>query len=213
MVLKAPRSLNEPIGCRFSNLSQISAGPPSTFNRTSGVRTVTPARRSRAARISSRVGARSSRMDGSIALTPGLSPAGTPSVFRVHSSRDPHMLTLLVALRATARSLRRSPGFFLIAVLTLAVGIGANAAIFTVLDAVLLKPLPYPEPERIMGVSHTAPGMNAPPRFELSDGTYFVFRRDGKTLEELGIYGFGSVTLNGGQEPERIAVTRATASV
>jgi len=123
------------------------------------------------------------------------------------------MLTLLVALRATARSLRRSPGFFLIAVLTLAVGIGANAAIFTVLDAVLLKPLPYPEPERIMGVSHTAPGMNAPPRFELSDGTYFVFRRDGKTLEELGIYGFGSVTLTGGQEPERIAVTRATASV
>jgi len=123
------------------------------------------------------------------------------------------MLTVLASLRTTARALRRSPGFFLIAVFTLAVGIGANAAIFTVINAVLLRPLPYPEPERIMGVSQTAPGINAPPKFELSDGIYFVYRRDNRTLEDLGIYWRDSVTLTGGQEPERISASGATASV
>src|SRR3954453_8140480 len=62
MALAAPRSLNEPIGCRFSILSQISAGAPSELRRTSGVRSVTPARRSRAARTSSIVGADRDRM-------------------------------------------------------------------------------------------------------------------------------------------------------
>ena len=123
------------------------------------------------------------------------------------------MLTNPASLRTTARALRRSPGFFLIAVFTLAVGIGANAAIFTVINAVLLRPLPYPEPERIMGVSQTAPGINAPPKFELSDGAYFVYRRDNRTLENLGIYWRDSVTLTGGQEPERISASGATASV
>jgi len=123
------------------------------------------------------------------------------------------MLTILASLRTTARALRRSPGFFLVAVFTLAVGIGANAAIFTVINAVLLKPLPYPAPDGIMGVSHTAPGISAPPQFELSDGTYFVFRRDTKTLEDLGIYWLDSVTLTGAQEPERLSASGATASV
>ncbi|HYU34418.1 MAG TPA: ABC transporter permease [Thermoanaerobaculia bacterium] len=123
------------------------------------------------------------------------------------------MLTIPASLRTTARALRRTPGFFLIAVFTLAVGIGANAAIFTVLNAVLLRPLPYPEPQGIMGVAHRAPGVNAPDRFELSDGTYFVFRRDNRTLEDIGIYWDDSVTLTGGQEPERVRASGATASV
>src|SRR5688572_33234130 len=109
------------------------------------------------------------------------------------------MLTVLASLRTTARALGRTPGFFLIAVFTLAVGIGANAALFTVVNAVLLRPLPYPEPERIMGVSQTAPGINAPPRFELSDGLYHVYRRDNRTLEDLGLYWYDSLTLTGGQ--------------
>ena len=62
------------------------------------------------------------------------------------------MLTLLASLRTTARALRRTPGFFLIAVFTLAVGIGANAAIFTVVSSVLLQPLPYADPDRIVPV-------------------------------------------------------------
>ncbi|HYU34409.1 MAG TPA: ABC transporter permease [Thermoanaerobaculia bacterium] len=122
------------------------------------------------------------------------------------------MLSVLASLRTTARSLRRSPGFFLIVIFTLAVGIGANAAIFTVVNSVLLQPLPYPEPEGIVGVSHTAPGINMP-QLELSDGTYFLYRRDNRTLESLGIYWDGSVTLTGGEEPERVAASGATAGV
>ncbi|HET9210154.1 MAG TPA: ABC transporter permease, partial [Thermoanaerobaculia bacterium] len=116
------------------------------------------------------------------------------------------------SFRTLARSFRRAPGFFLIAVFTLAVGIGANAAIFTVVNAVLLQPLPYPEPERVMAITHTAPALEMD-RLELSDGTYFVYDRDSRSFESLGIYLDTSVTLTGGQEPERIGAVRATDGV
>ena len=122
------------------------------------------------------------------------------------------MLTLFASLRTTARALRRTPGFFLIAVFTLAVGIGANAAIFTVVNSVLLQPLPYADPERIMGIKHTAPGLDMQ-EFEMSDGTYFVYQRDNRSFESLGIYWDGSVTLTGGQTPERVDASGATAGV
>jgi predicted permease len=122
------------------------------------------------------------------------------------------MLTALASLRTTARSFQRTPGFFLIVIFTLAVGIGANAAIFTVVNAVLLQPLPYPEPERIVGVSHTAPGLGMN-TLEQSDGTFFVYRRDSQSFEDLGIYWDGSVTLTGGQTPERVRASGATTGV
>jgi putative ABC transport system permease protein len=119
------------------------------------------------------------------------------------------MLSVSASFRTIARSFRRAPGFFLLAVFTLAVGIGANAAIFTVVNAVLLQPLPYPEPERIMAVSHVAPGLDMD-ELELSDGTYFVYDRDNQSFESLGIFWDGSVTLTGGDEPERIGAAGAT---
>ncbi|HET9210155.1 MAG TPA: ABC transporter permease [Thermoanaerobaculia bacterium] len=119
------------------------------------------------------------------------------------------MLSVSASFRTIARSFRRAPGFFLIAVFTLAVGIGANAAIFTVVNAVLLQPLPYPEPERIMAISHVAPGLDMQD-FELSDGTYFVYDRDNQSFESLGIFWDGSVTLTGGDEPERIGAAGTT---
>ena len=122
------------------------------------------------------------------------------------------MLTALASLRTTARSLRRTPGFFLIVIFTLAVGIGANAAIFTVVNAVLLQPLPYPDPERIMGVSHTAPGLGMD-TLEMSDGTFFVYHRDSQSFEDLGIYSDGSATLTGGETPERVRASGVTAGV
>ena len=122
------------------------------------------------------------------------------------------MLSAFASFRHIARAFRRAPGFFLIAVLTLAVGIGANAAIFTVVNAVLLQPLPYPEPERIMGLSHTAPGLDME-RLELSDGTYFVYNRDNRSFESLGIFWEGSATLTGGEEPVRVGVSGTTAGV
>jgi putative ABC transport system permease protein len=122
------------------------------------------------------------------------------------------MLSVSASFRTIARSFRRAPGFFLLAVFTLAVGIGANAAIFTVVNAVLLQPLPYPEPERIMAVSHTAPGLDME-ELELSDGTYFILDRDNQSFESLGIFWDGSVTLTGGEEPERVGASGATAGV
>ncbi|HKH44817.1 MAG TPA: ABC transporter permease [Thermoanaerobaculia bacterium] len=122
------------------------------------------------------------------------------------------MLTALASFRTTARALRRAPGFFLIVIFTLAVGIGANAAIFTAVNAVLLQPLPYPEPERIMGVQHTAPGLGME-TVEMSDGTFFVYRRDNRSFEDLGIYWDSSVTLTGGETPERVRASGATAGV
>lgn len=122
------------------------------------------------------------------------------------------MPSVSAPFRRALRTFRRTPGFFLVAVLTLAVGIGANAAIFTVVNAVLLQPLPYPEPERIVGVSHTAPGLDMD-HLELSDGTYFVFDRDSRSFESLGIFWKGSVTLTGGEAPARVGASGATAGV
>src|SRR5260221_7149557 len=74
MALVAPRSLNDPIGCRFSSLTWISAGAPSTARRTRGVRSTSPARRSRAARTSARVGASTGGIAASSQLDPGPHP-------------------------------------------------------------------------------------------------------------------------------------------
>ncbi len=68
-------------------------------------------------------------------------------------------MSFLSSLRSTARGLGKAPGFFLITVLSLGLGIGATVAIFTVINAVLIRPLAYPEPERIVWVTQAAPGM------------------------------------------------------
>src|SRR5215216_3178016 len=103
------------------------------------------------------------------------------------------MTSILSPFRSLARELRRNPGFLLVAVLTLAVGIRANAAIFSVVNAVLIRPLPYPEPERLVGVWHSAPGLHMD-QVEFSDGSYVLYRKANRVLEDLGIYTDGSVT-------------------
>ncbi|HEV2845283.1 MAG TPA: ABC transporter permease, partial [Thermoanaerobaculia bacterium] len=122
------------------------------------------------------------------------------------------MSALASSLRSLARELRRRPAFLLISIFTLAVGIGANAAIFTVVNAVLIRPLPYPEPERLAGIWHTAPGLDME-KFEQSDATYLLYRKNNRVLENLGIYLDGSVTLTGGEQPERVGAAGVTASV
>ncbi len=122
------------------------------------------------------------------------------------------MLTILSSIRSLLRGFRSSPGFLLIVILTLAVGIGATAAIFTVVHAVLIRPLPYPESDRLVAVWNHAPGMNLD-QFEHSEGSYLVYRRHNHVLEDLGIYGEGSVTLTGGDQPERVEAAGMTASI
>ncbi len=122
------------------------------------------------------------------------------------------MLSAIPVLRPLARAFGRNPGFVLIAVLTLAAGIGANAAIFSVVNAVLIRPLPYPEPDRVVAVWHTAPGLEMP-QFELSDASYLLYRQRNRVLEDLGIYWDGAQTLTGDGEPKRVGASGLTASV
>jgi putative ABC transport system permease protein len=113
-------------------------------------------------------------------------------------------------LRYAFRKLRKSPGFTIIAVLTLALGIGANTAIFSVVNAVLLRPLPYPQPDRLVYLNEVSGGTNT--SIALPD--YVDWRKDSKSFENLAISRLESRNLSGiaGREPERIAVAYVTAN-
>src|SRR4051812_21779133 len=108
------------------------------------------------------------------------------------------------------RQLRKSPGFALIAVLTLALGIGANSAIFSVVNAVLLRPLPYPEPERLVYLNEMNGGTNT--SIALPD--YIDWRKDANSFQHLALSRLESRNLSGipGREPERISVAFVTAN-
>jgi predicted permease len=101
------------------------------------------------------------------------------------------------------RRLGRSPVFTAITLITLAAGIGANTAVFSVLEGVLLKPLPYPRSEQLAAVRLTAPGINLED-FELSPSDYFIFREQNSTFQDIGLYQGDSVSVTGTAEPERV---------
>ncbi|HEV2840923.1 MAG TPA: ABC transporter permease [Chthoniobacterales bacterium] len=113
-------------------------------------------------------------------------------------------------LRYALRQLRKSPGFTVIAVLTLALGIGANSAIFSVVNHVLLRPLPYPHPERLVYLNEVINGTDT--AIALPD--YVDWRKDSKSFEHLAMSRLESRNLSGipGREPERISVAYVTAN-
>jgi predicted permease len=113
-------------------------------------------------------------------------------------------------LKHVIRRLQRAPAFTAIAVITLAIGIGANSAIFSVINGVLLKPLPYPDPERLVGVWETAPGFGFPRRFDASPATYFTFREESRAFQDIGLYRSQPVTVTGLAEPERVRAVFVT---
>ena len=97
-------------------------------------------------------------------------------------------------LRFALRQLRKSPGFTLIAVLTLALGIGANTAIFSVIYAVLLRPLPYPEADRLMILTETDSNQ---PQISVSFPDYVDWKRDNTVFENIAISRRESFNLSG----------------
>src|SRR6266545_6620160 len=101
-----------------------------------------------------------------------------------------------------ARRLFKAPGFTLIAVVTLALGIGANSAIFSVVNGVLLKPLPYPESERLVGVYHTTEGQRA----VMSGPNFTDIARSATTLENIAAISTGRMILTGEGEPTRLPI-------
>ncbi len=111
--------------------------------------------------------------------------------------------------RQAFRKLRRSPFFTSIAVLTLALGIGANAAVFSVVYGVLLKPLPFDEPERLVGIWYEAPGLGFE-QVNQSPATYFTHRDDTEMLEDLGLWDNSQVSVTGLEKPMEIEAMLVT---
>jgi predicted permease len=114
--------------------------------------------------------------------------------------------------RHAARSLGRAPGFTLVVVATLALAIGANAAIFSVVNAVLLAPLPYPHAGRLVHIGGTAPGTDQPEEFGVPDELYFEYRESVPGLEDIALYGTGSSTSRAEGQVDQLFVTQATPS-
>jgi putative ABC transport system permease protein len=119
---------------------------------------------------------------------------------------------LIQDIRYGLRQLRRNPGFTAVAIITLAVGIGATTAIFSVVDGILLKPLPYPHPNQLVSVWLTAPGINIKD-LNPSAATYFVFRDQNRTFKDIGLYWGYSVNITGLAEPEHVAGLDVTAGL
>ena len=111
-----------------------------------------------------------------------------------------------------ARGLLRAPGFTLVVVATLALAIGANATIFSVVNAVLLEPLPYPNADRLVHIGGTAPGTDQPPELGVPDELYFAIRESAPALEDAAIYGTGSSTSRAEGHVDQLFMTQATPS-
>ncbi len=115
-------------------------------------------------------------------------------------------------VRRAARRLLRSPAFTVPVVLTLAVGIGAAAAVYTLVDAVLLRPLPYPDADRLVTLRHAAPGLGITETGQ-SAGTYVHYRADNRVFADVGVYWDREQTVTDGEQPERVETAIVTPSV
>ncbi|HKS80790.1 MAG TPA: ABC transporter permease, partial [Candidatus Acidoferrales bacterium] len=117
------------------------------------------------------------------------------------------METLLQDLKYGARMLARTPAFTAIAILTLALGIGANTAIFSVIDSVLLKPLPFPAPEQLVMLRETE---SAPGNFPLDGADYLDWQSQNKSFDSMSLYSYSSSMSfgeSGGAAPEPASAT------
>jgi predicted permease len=119
------------------------------------------------------------------------------------------MSSVLIELRRTLRRLAREPGFSGAAVATLAVGIGLAASVFALVEGVLLRPLPYPDAERLVAVRHVAPGIEFT-RDGVSPGVFLHYRDGNRTFEAIATYHTSSGALTGGERSERVRTAMVT---
>ncbi len=109
------------------------------------------------------------------------------------------------SLQHVFRRLGRTPAFTAIALVTLALGIGANTAIFSVINGVLIKPLPYPQSESLVGVWHVAPGVPViGGNVNCSPTMYFTYREENHTFQDIGIWSSGGASVTGVGDPEQL---------
>ena len=120
----------------------------------------------------------------------------------------PALESILADLKFTFRRLRKSPGFAATVLLTLAIGIGANTAVFSVVNSVLLKPLPYPDSEQLVALWLNAPGAGGLANFstglQLSASMYFTFSQQNRTFQSMGIWTPSTANVTGVAEPEEV---------
>jgi predicted permease len=131
-------------------------------------------------------------------------------------ARGAHLLEALIQdLRYGVRTMLRSPGFTATAVIALALGIGANTAIFSVVNAVLLRPLPFDRPDRLVQVWHTPPPASFPGmhEFAVSPANFLDWRDENRTFEGMSAYGFGRYTFTGSGHPEAIRTCAGTSGL
>jgi predicted permease len=112
-------------------------------------------------------------------------------------------------VKHSLRRLFKSPAFALTALITVGAAIGANALIFSVVNGVILKPLPYANPASLVGVWLVAPGVMAGP-LQQSAATYFMLRDSAETFQEFGLWSSGSATITGRGEPEQVETLNVT---
>ena len=122
------------------------------------------------------------------------------------------MAIFLNQLKQVLRRLGRAPLFTIITLLTLAIGVGANTVVFSVVEGVILKPLSYPHPEQLIGVWYTGPGVGIK-ELNIAPFLYFIDREQNKSFEDIGVYNGDSLTITGVGQPEHVPgldVTDAT---
>jgi predicted permease len=125
--------------------------------------------------------------------------------------------SLLVDLKHVCRRLGRAPGFAITVVLTLAIGIGANTAVFSVFNSVLIRPLPYPEPEKLVALHLNAPGAPGLADFRdelrLSASMYLTFARHNRAFQSVGVWQSSTATITGAAQPEQVNTALITDGV
>ncbi|UCD24016.1 MAG: ABC transporter permease [Gemmatimonadota bacterium] len=137
---------------------------------------------------------------------------GTPPDVRLSAGTgkgDGMLRRIWSDLRFGTRTLRRTPGFTVVAAVTLALGIGANTTIFSVVDSVLFNPLPYHDSDRLVGVYHTAPGLGYD-QFGISPGIFLQYEEQNDVFERMAIFTSTQRNLTGEGDPERVIGTYAS---
>ena len=124
------------------------------------------------------------------------------------------MPTIWLDLRYALRTFGRSPGFAVVAVLTLALGTGGTTAIFSIVNGVLLRPLGYREPERLVAIQEVVPKLaQFQPMLPVSAHHFREWRTHGRSFEQIALLGEITLSLTSDGEPERLQAGRVSASL
>ena len=120
---------------------------------------------------------------------------------------------LVSTIRVALRRFATSPGFTLLSLLTLAIGIGANIAIFSIVNGVLLRPLPFSDPDRLVILNHTAPGLPGLETMPISESLYHLYRTESRNLASVAVFDDSQASFTDSENPQRVKSSNISASL